>query len=82
MSRKDSKVSKSEASVNIKNEARKEIKWSPRCLKKHIKVSQKHDSHSVLLSIQLQSDGFLTLRKMFEIRRNNMLLIYLTNKVR
>ena len=35
---------------------------------------------SVLLSLQLQFYGFLILYKMLEIRRNNMLLIYLTNK--
>ena len=35
---------------------------------------------SVLLSLQLQFYGFLILYEMFEMRRNNMLLIYLTNK--
>ena len=35
---------------------------------------------SVLLSLQLQFYGFLILYKMFEMRRNNMLLIYLINK--
>ena len=34
----------------------------------------------VLLSLQLQFYGFLILYKMFEMRRNNMQLIYLTNK--
>ena len=35
---------------------------------------------SVLLSLQLQFYGFLIPYEMFEMRRNNMLLIYLTNK--
>ena len=35
---------------------------------------------SVLLSVQLQFFAFLILYKMFEMRRNNMLLIYVTNK--
>ena len=35
---------------------------------------------SVLLSLQLQFYGFLILYKMLEMRRNNMLLVYLTNK--
>ena len=35
---------------------------------------------SVLLSLQLQFYGFLILYEMFETRRNDMLLIYLTNK--
>ena len=36
---------------------------------------------SVLLSLQLQFYGFLILYKMFEMRRNNMLLIYLIKKI-
>ena len=43
------------------------------------KMSRKN-TFNVLLSIQLQFYGFLILYKMFEMRRNNMLLIYLTNK--
>ena len=35
---------------------------------------------SVLLLLHLQFYGFLILYEMFEMRRNNMLLIYLTNK--
>ena len=35
---------------------------------------------SVLLSLQLKFYGFLILYEMYEMRRNNMLLIYLTNK--
>ena len=50
-------------------------RWLPRCLEKaHL------GKFSVLLSVQLQYYGFLILYKMFEMRRNNMLLIYLTNK--
>ena len=35
---------------------------------------------SVLLSLQLQFYGFLILYEKFEMRRNNMLLIYWTNR--
>lgn len=46
-------------------------------LVKHMTVA-----FSVLLSVQLQFYGFLIFYKMFEIRRHNMLQIYLTNKIR
>ena len=67
-----------EVSVNIKNKAQKEIKRLPICLKKNILklVKDVTVTFSVLLSLQLQFYGFLILYEKFEMRRNNMLLIY------
>ena len=51
-----------ETSVNIKNKARKKIKWVPRCLEKTLKlVKDVTVTFSVLLSLQRQFHGFLIL---------------------
>ena len=61
------------------------MKWLPRCLEKkqlQLQLQLVKDvtvTFGVLLSLQLQFYSFLILYKMFEMRRNNMLLIYLTN---
>ena len=66
-----------ETSVNIKN------KMAAKMSRKNILLKLEKDvtvTFSVLLSLQLQFYGFLIPYEMFEMRRNNMLLIYLTNK--
>lgn len=55
------------------------VKMSRRNILKSVKRTTV--KFSVLLSVQLQLYDFMILYKLFEIRRKNMLLIYLTNRI-
>ena len=55
------------------------VKMSRRNILKSVKRTTV--KFSVLLSVQLQLYDFMILYKLFEIRRKNMLLIYLINRI-